>query len=151
MARVNTEMVSLQKTMPAVVAELLKRGPMSEGKIEMAWNLTVGVALTRVTRARLIRDGLLQVTAADERWVRELRRSVPTIVPRLNALLGSEVVTRIEVTSASSNSPSRVTKSAAIPNPQSRTPNPGPRTPNPQSPPQPPIPDPEPRIPNPDK
>ena len=115
-------MISLQQAMPAVIAALLKRGPISEGKIEMAWNLAVGVALARVTTVRLIRDGLLQVTAADERWVRELRRSASTIVARLKALLGADVVTRIEVISAPSNWPSRVTSSTGIPQPP--TPNP---------------------------
>ena len=115
-------MISLQQAMPAVIAELLQRGPISEGKIEMAWNLAVGVALARVTTVRLIRDGLLQVTAADERWVRELRRSASTIVARLKTLLGTDVVTRIEVISAPSNWPSRVTSSTDIPQPP--TPNP---------------------------
>ena len=124
MSRAKSELLPIQSALPAVVAELLKLGPMSSEKIEFAWKAAVGGPLARVSTARLGPQHTLEVTAGDERWARELRRSASTIVPRLNALLGSDVVTHIAVISELSNSGSRFTNPSGTPNPESRAPNP---------------------------
>ena len=128
MSRTKSEFLPIQSALPAVLVEVLKWGPLSSAKIEFAWKAAVGGPLARVTTARLGPPQTLEVTAADERWVRELRRSASLIITRLKALLGPDVVTRVEIISAASNSATRVTNSTGTPNPQSRIPNPGPRT-----------------------
>jgi hypothetical protein len=83
--------------MPRVLTALFKRGPMSQGKLEVAWRASVGDALSRVSTVRLQEDGSVEVQAADQRWRKELRRSTPMILSRLNALLGAGAVKRISI------------------------------------------------------
>ena len=103
MSRTKSELLPIQSALPAVLVEVLKSGPLSSAKVEFAWKAAVGSALARVSTARLGPPQTLHVTAADERWVRELRRSASTIVARLKALLGPDVVTRLEIVSARPN------------------------------------------------
>ena len=70
---------------------------MSQGKLEVAWRVAVGDALTRVTRVRLQSDGVVEVQPADQRWNKELKRSSSMILTRLVALLGPGSITRIIV------------------------------------------------------
>ncbi|HEV3214173.1 MAG TPA: hypothetical protein VGZ27_00535 [Vicinamibacterales bacterium] len=83
--------------MPRALTEVLRRGPMSQGKLEVAWRAAVGDGLSRVTTVRLQPDGLIEVVPADARWHRELKRSSGMILTRLIGLLGSENVTRLSV------------------------------------------------------
>jgi len=99
MARVKSEMSPLQNALPAVAADLLKRGPMSAEKMAFAWRIAVGGGLSRVTSAQLRPQGILLVVAADERWRREISRSQRLILTRLQGLLGADVVTGLEVIS----------------------------------------------------
>jgi hypothetical protein len=70
---------------------------MSQGKLEVAWRVAVGDALARVTTVRLQADGGVEVTAADQRWRKELARSSGIILTRLLGLLGPGSVTCILV------------------------------------------------------
>jgi hypothetical protein len=90
-------MDSLQTIVPRALTEVLRRGPMSQGKLEVAWRAAVGDGLSRVTTVRLQPDGLIEVVPADARWHRELKRSSGMILTRLIGLLGSENVTRLSV------------------------------------------------------
>jgi hypothetical protein len=90
-------MDSLQRIVPRALTEVLRRGPMSQGKLEVAWRAAVGDGLSRVTTVRLQPDGLIEVVPADARWHRELKRSSGMILTRLIGLLGSENVTRLSV------------------------------------------------------
>lgn len=90
-------MDSLQAIVPRALTELLRQGPMSQGKLEVAWRAAVGDALSRVTTVRLQPDGLVEVRPADARWHRELKRSSDVILTRLKGLLGGDNVTRLSV------------------------------------------------------
>jgi predicted nucleic acid-binding Zn ribbon protein len=96
---------------------------MSDEKMAFAWGTAVGEQLARATRVQLTARGVLQVVAADERWCKELRRSSPLIVQRLEALLGTGVVSQLHIVSKllASSSPN---PQASIPNPRSHTPDP---------------------------
>jgi Dna[CI] antecedent, DciA len=90
-------MDSLQMILPRALPELLRQGPMSQGKLEVAWRSAVGDGLNRVTTVRLQPDGLVEVRSADARWHRELKRSSGMILTRLKGLVGSENITRLSV------------------------------------------------------
>ena len=48
----------LQAIVPRALTELLRLGPMSQGKLEVAWRAAVGDALSRVTTVRLQPHGV---------------------------------------------------------------------------------------------
>ena len=82
--------------MPGALAELLRGSPTSDGKVTFAWKAAVGPAFDRVTNVKLERRVLLVETASAQ-WSREVMRSSPVILKRLQSLLGADVVERIEV------------------------------------------------------
>ena len=90
-------MFSLHSVVPGALTELFRQGPMSQGKLEVAWRVAVGDALTRVTSVRLQPEGVVEVQSVDQRWNRELTRSSSMILTRLIGLLGADSVRRIVV------------------------------------------------------
>jgi hypothetical protein len=96
--------VPLQQFIPAVLAEIVRHQPPSTARTAFAWQLAVGQALARVTAVDL-RDGTLFVRPRDARWAPEIARAAGTILPRMQHLLGTSTVWRIEV-EASSEGPS---------------------------------------------
>ena len=86
----------LTAAMPAALAPLLRAGPLSPGKVEIAWKTSVGPALHRATSVKL-EAGVLVVEAASASWASEIARSSTIIVSRLQLLLGPGAVTRLEV------------------------------------------------------
>lgn len=90
-------MDSLQSVTTSALSALFRQGPMSQGKLEVAWRIAVGDALSRVTSVRLQPDGSVEVRAADQRWQKELQRSSGMILTRLKGLLGAEAVTHLQV------------------------------------------------------
>jgi hypothetical protein len=82
--------------MPAALAEVLRKAPLTPEKVAFAWRSAVGPAVDKATTVDL-RDGILHVRARDASWQREVERSAGLIRSRLTALLGN-VVKRIEVT-----------------------------------------------------
>lgn len=90
-------MEPIHSVVPRALTELFRTGPMSQGKLEMAWRVAVGDALSRVSTVRLQADGVVEVSPADQRWQTELKRSSTMIRSRLNALLGTEAVARLVV------------------------------------------------------
>ena len=91
------EVDSLHSLVPRVLAGLFRSGPLSQSKLEVAWRFAVGDALTRVTSVRLQPDGSVEVHPADQRWQKEIRRSSPMILSRLNSLLGPASIPRLIV------------------------------------------------------
>ena len=83
--------------LPRALVELFRVGPLSQGKLDVAWRAAVGDALCRVSSVHLQSDGSVEVRAADQRWQRELKRSLPLIIQRLNDLLGANAVARLVV------------------------------------------------------
>ena len=70
---------------------------MSAVKVRFAWRAAVGDAVDRASRVTLRDDGALCVQAVDQHWRREIERSSPVIVERLQALLGEARCTRLTV------------------------------------------------------
>lgn len=89
-------MDSIASVVPHAVSRLLRVGPMSQGKLDIAWRVAVGDALSRVSTARLHGD-IVEVHPVDQRWQKELKRSAPVILSRLHALLGADAIARVVV------------------------------------------------------
>lgn len=89
-------MQPLKQAVPRVVTEIVRKAPLSPGKVRFAWSMAVGPAVERNTAIHL-EQGLLLVDAASRQWADEVRRSSRLIMVRLKALLGEEAVTRLEV------------------------------------------------------
>jgi predicted nucleic acid-binding Zn ribbon protein len=85
-------MLPLNATAPRAVAELIKRTPLTPGKIEFVWRAAVGPAIARVTHVTLDTHGVLVVRTPDRHWAGEIRRSAVFITTRINALLGETVI-----------------------------------------------------------
>lgn len=81
--------------MPAALATLLRKAPLTPEKVAFAWRTAVGPAVANATTTEL-RDGILYVTARDASWQREVERSAALIRSRLTTILGNAVRT-IEV------------------------------------------------------
>jgi Dna[CI] antecedent DciA-like protein len=90
-------MDSIHAVVPKALAELFRHGPMSQGKLDVAWRVAVGETLCRASTVRLQAGGSVDVHPADQRWHKELKRSSSMILERLNALLGANTVTRLVV------------------------------------------------------
>jgi hypothetical protein len=86
----------LTHALPGALALLLHETPLSDGKVDFAWRAAVGPALARATKVKLERK-LLIVETTSLQWSREVARSSPMILERLQTLLGPDVVDRIEV------------------------------------------------------
>jgi hypothetical protein len=81
--------------MPGALVELLRGTPLSQGKVAFAWRAAVGPAVERVTSV-FLENGTLIVETTSAQWSREMHRSTPMILRRLESLLGSGTVARIE-------------------------------------------------------
>ena len=82
--------------MPGALVELLRGSPLSDGKVTFAWKAAVGAAFERVTNVKLER-GVLLVETASAQWSKEVMRSSPVILRRMQSLLGADVIDRIEI------------------------------------------------------
>jgi len=91
-----SSMRPLHDGMPGALIELLRGSPLSDGKVTFAWKAAVGPAIERVTHVKLERRVLLVETPSAQ-WSKEVMRSSPVILSRLQSLLGVDVVERIEV------------------------------------------------------
>ena len=89
-------MRALSHIVPAALTELLRRAPLSDGKVTFAWKAAVGPALERATAVKL-EAGTLIVETAGPQWTREVKRSSGIILNRIKTLLGDSTVQRIEV------------------------------------------------------
>ena len=81
---------------PGAIVALLRDAPLSAGKVTFAWNAAVGPAVQRATSVHL-ENGVLLVDAASPQWAREVSRSTPIILRRLQPLLGEDTVVSITV------------------------------------------------------
>jgi predicted nucleic acid-binding Zn ribbon protein len=92
----------LTHAIPGALMQLLRPAALSEGKVAFAWNAAVGPALARATAVKL-EGGVLIVEASTAEWTREVSRSGRVILTRLQALLGEDTVTRIDVRTTNPN------------------------------------------------
>ncbi len=88
-------MIRARDVIPAVLAHIIRKAPLSAEKVDFAWRSAVGSAIQRATTVRLDDDGVLHVTAANAQWAREVRRSSKLILRRLETLLGPDVVRKL--------------------------------------------------------
>jgi hypothetical protein len=86
--------IKANQVMPAVVAEVIRKAPLTDDKVVFAWRLAVGPAVGRATRVRLDEDGTLHVSAQPA-WLDGVRQSVGLIRSRLAHYLGEHAVKRI--------------------------------------------------------
>jgi predicted nucleic acid-binding Zn ribbon protein len=86
----------LHDGLPGALVELLRGSPLSDGKVTFAWKAAVGPAIERVTHVKL-EGKVLLVETASAQWSKEVMRSSPVILRRLESLLGVNIVERIEV------------------------------------------------------
>jgi len=89
-------MLPVHQFMPRVVADVLRKAPLTPEKVAFAWRTAVGSAVDNATVIDL-RDRVLHVRVKDAAWRREVERSIAIIRSRLDALLGEDVVRRVEV------------------------------------------------------
>jgi hypothetical protein len=93
--------IPVQDVMPDVLAEVLRKAPLTPEKVAFAWRSAVGPGVDRVTSVEL-RGHVLHVRARDAAWQREVERSAALICRRLDAVLGDRVVRGLDVTVAGS-------------------------------------------------
>ena len=99
-------MIPVQTILPAALAAIVRKAPLTEEKVGFAWRTAVGAAVAGATEIAL--DGTtLRVRARDRAWQREIERSVATIRTRLDDLLGAGVVRYLDVTAAAAEEPRR--------------------------------------------
>jgi predicted nucleic acid-binding Zn ribbon protein len=84
----------IQNISSDVLAEMIRRQPASNERTAFAWQLAVGPALARVTTVDLY-GGVLTVSAADDRWTKEIARARAIVLAKMQHLLGPEAVTGI--------------------------------------------------------
>lgn len=89
-------MIPVRQFMPAALAAILRKAPLTPEKVAFAWRSAVGPAVDKATTVDL-RGGVLYVRTRDASWQREVERSAGLIRSRLTVLLG-EAVRSIEVT-----------------------------------------------------
>lgn len=88
-------MIPASKVMPAVVADVIRKAPLTDAKVEFAWRLAVGPAVGKATKVRLSQDGTLYVSAETPAWLDGVKQSVGLIRSRLAHYLGETAVKRI--------------------------------------------------------
>jgi predicted nucleic acid-binding Zn ribbon protein len=91
-------MRSIQTFAGGVLADLVRRQPPSAGRTNFAWQLAVGPALARATSVEL-EGTVLTIRSTDPRWLKEIDRAKPAILPKLQQLLGDDQITRIRTRS----------------------------------------------------
>lgn len=90
------DVIAVQSLLPAGLAEALRKAPLSDEKVALAWRIAVGPAVDHASRVTL-KHGVLQVIVSRAEWQREIRRSSSLIRPRLDAFLGDGVVRAVKV------------------------------------------------------
>ena len=81
--------------MPGVVADVIRKAPLTDEKVAFAWRLAVGPAVDKATKVRLDANGTLHVSADAAAWLDGVRQSVGLIRSRLAHYLGEGAIKRI--------------------------------------------------------
>jgi len=89
-------MKSLHECLPSLTAAI-RRQPLSEAKLAFCWQMVAGPAIARATTVRMSPQGEVVIQAQDSHWTREVRRALPELRQRLEALLGPEAVAHLKV------------------------------------------------------
>ena len=89
-------MIAVHSLLPSGLAEALRKAPLSDEKVALAWRIAVGPAMDQASRV-MLDDGVLRVSVSRAEWQREIRRLSPLIRSRLDAFLGDGVVQSLKV------------------------------------------------------
>ena len=87
--------IKANQVMPSVVADVIRKAPLTDEKVAFAWRLAVGPAVDKSTKVRLADDGTLYVTADSPAWIDSIRASIGLIRSRLAHFLGEGAVKRV--------------------------------------------------------
>ncbi|HYE85927.1 MAG TPA: DUF721 domain-containing protein [Vicinamibacterales bacterium] len=88
-------MIQANKVLPGIVAEVIRKAPLTEAKVAFAWRLAVGPTLGKSTRARLADDGTLYIQGESQAWIDSVRASIGLIRSRLAHFLGENAIKRV--------------------------------------------------------
>ena len=89
-------MIAVHSLLPAGLAEALRKAPLSDEKVALAWRIAVGPAMDHASDV-VLDGGVLLVSVSRAEWQREIRRSSSLIRSRLDAFLGDGVVRSLKV------------------------------------------------------
>jgi hypothetical protein len=89
--------IQASKVMPAVLADVIRKAPLTDEKVAFAWRLAVGPAVDKATRVRLASNGTLYVKADAPAWNDAIGKSLGIIRSRLAHFLGETAVQRIDL------------------------------------------------------
>jgi hypothetical protein len=89
--------IQANKVMPSVLAEVIRKAPLTDEKVAFAWRLAVGPAVDKATTIRLAPNGTLYVKADAPAWNDAIGKSLGLIRSRLAHYLGESAVTRIDL------------------------------------------------------
>jgi hypothetical protein len=87
--------IKANQVLPAVVAEVIRKAPLTDAKVAFAWRLAVGPTVDKSTKVRLAHDGTLYVSAESPAWNDSVRASIGLIRSRLAHYLGDNAVKRV--------------------------------------------------------
>ncbi|HEX7280563.1 MAG TPA: DUF721 domain-containing protein [Vicinamibacterales bacterium] len=90
-------MIQASKVMPAVLADVIRKAPLTDEKVQFAWRLAVGPALDKATTVRLATNGTLYVKAEAPAWNDAIGKSLGIIRSRLAHFLGETTVKSIDL------------------------------------------------------
>ncbi len=85
--------------MPAVLADVIRKAPLTDEKVAFAWRLAVGPAIGKATTVRLASNGTLYVKTAAPAWNDAIGKSLGLIRSRLAHYLGETAVKHIDFSS----------------------------------------------------
>ena len=83
--------------MPAVLADVIRKAPLTDEKVAFAWRLAVGPAIDKATTVRLAANGTLYVKAEARAWNDAIGKSLGLIRSRLAHYLGETAVKNIDL------------------------------------------------------
>ena len=89
-------MIKANQVMQGVVAEVIRKAPLTAEKVAFAWRLAVGAAIDKSTTVRLADNGVLYVRAETPAWLAAVRKSTSLIQIRLDDLLGENTVKKLD-------------------------------------------------------
>ena len=90
-------MIQANKVMPAVLADVIRKAPLTDEKVAFAWRLAVGPAVDKATTVRLAPNGTLYVKANASAWNDAIAKSLGIIRSRLAHYLGETAVQRVDL------------------------------------------------------
>jgi hypothetical protein len=89
--------IQASKVMPAVLADVIRKAPLTDEKVAFAWRLAVGPAVSKATTVRLASNGTLYVKADAPAWNDAIGKSLGMIRSRLAHFLGETTVKSIDL------------------------------------------------------